>query len=69
MRFPGPWARIGSGSKWALPKRALGPNGPWTQTGPGPKRALGLNGTWAQTGPGPKWAGPNGPGPFTAGKQ
>ena len=38
------------------PKQALGPTGPWAQTGPGLKWALGPNGRWAQMGPGPKWA-------------
>ena len=48
------------------PKRAMGPNGPCAQTGPGPVWVLGPNGPWAQwalgpMGPGRKWAlGPNG---------
>ena len=34
------------------PKRDLGPNRTWTQTGYGPKQALGPSEPWAQ------WAGP-----------
>ena len=58
---------MGPGPKWDL---ALGPNGPWAQTGRGPKQAPGPNGPWgpnrplAEMGRWSKWAlGLNGPGP------